>query len=217
MPDTMSEERRSLLSAYGAKLVLTPDTRGMHGAIAKAEELVSTNPSYYHAATVRNHGQSRDAPPVHRARAGRSARTYRRFRGGSRHRRHHHRHRRLFAGKSRRQSCASWRWNPKTRRFCRVASPGFHKIQGIGAGFVPEILDTHVYDEIIPVSDEDATHIRPPSGARRGIVGGHLLRRQCCAALQMRASLGPGKVVAAIFCDTGERYLTTDLFQAEGI
>ena len=95
---------------------------------------------------------------------------------------------------------------------------GFHKIQGIGAGFVPENLDTTVYDEVIAVSDEDATlFIRAASRAKRACWSEFPRARTCCAALQIAKRLGRGKVVVVVFCDTGERYLTTDLFQAEGI
>ncbi len=94
---------------------------------------------------------------------------------------------------------------------------GFHKIQGIGAGFIPEILDTNVYDEIIPVSDEDATLFARRLAREEGLLVGISSGRRMLRRIADRARLGQGKVVAAIFCDTGERYLTTDLFQAEGI
>jgi cysteine synthase A len=95
--------------------------------------------------------------------------------------------------------------------------PGFHKIKGIGAGFVPQNLDTHVYQEIITVSDEEATQHTRRLAREEGILVGISSGANCCAALQIAKRLGRGKVVVVVFCDTGERYLTTDLFQAEGI
>jgi cysteine synthase A len=95
--------------------------------------------------------------------------------------------------------------------------PGFHKIQGIGAGFVPANLDTKIYDEVLAVSDEDATLYSRRLAREEGILVGISSGAHCCAALEVARRLGKGNVVVAVFCDTGERYLTTDLFQAEGI
>jgi cysteine synthase A len=95
--------------------------------------------------------------------------------------------------------------------------PGFHKIQGIGAGFVPDILDTGVYDEIIAVSDDDAIACTRRLACEEGLLLGISAGANCHAALQVAERLGPGKTVVTVFCDTGERYLTTDLFGAEGI
>jgi cysteine synthase len=216
MPDTMSEERRSLLSAYGAKLVLTPDTRGMHGAIAKAEELVRANPNYFMPQQFSNQAN----PEMHRQSTGPelieqleridafvagvgTGGTITGVGGFLREK---------LDGKVRIVGV-----EPKNSPVLSGGEPGFHKIQGIGAGFVPEILDTRIYDEIIPVSDEDATLFARRLAREEGLLVGISSGAACCAALQVARQLGPGKVVAAIFCDTGERYLTTDLFQAEGI
>jgi cysteine synthase A len=106
---------------------------------------------------------------------------------------------------------------PKNSPVLSGGEAGFHKIQGIGAGFVPENLDTTVYDEIIAVSDEEATHYSRRLAREEGILVGISSGAACCASLQVAKRLGRGKVVATVFCDTGERYLTTDLFQAEGI
>jgi cysteine synthase A len=95
--------------------------------------------------------------------------------------------------------------------------PGFHKIQGIGAGFIPDILDENVYDEVIRVSDEDAAACTRRLARDEALLLGISSGANCHAALQVARRLGPGKTVVTVFCDTGERYLTTEVFQAEGI
>jgi cysteine synthase len=216
MPDTMSEERRSLLAAYGAKLVLTPDTRGMHGAIAKAEELVRSNPGYFMPQQFSNPAN----PEIHYNTTGpelveqleridafvSGVGTGGTISGTGRYLREHLTTKPLIVAVE-----------PKNSPVLSGGEPGFHKIQGIGAGFVPQNLDTHVYDEIITVSDEDATLYSRRLAREEGILVGISSGANCFAALQIAKRLGRGKVVVAVFCDTGERYLTTDLFQAEGI
>jgi cysteine synthase len=216
MPDTMSEERRSLLVAYGAKLVLTPDTRGMHGAISKAEELVRENPGYYMPQQFSNPAN----PEMHYRTTGpelveqleridafvAGVGTGGTISGAGRYLHEH--------CKTKVQVVAV---EPKNSPVLSGGEPGFHKIQGIGAGFVPKNLDTRSYDEIITVSDEDAIRFARRLAREEGILVGISSGANCCAALQIAKRLGKGKVVAVVFCDTGERYLTTDLFQAEGI
>src|SRR5271155_2757512 len=216
MPDTMSEERRSLLAAYGAKLVLTPDTRGMHGAISKAEELVKANPGYYMPQQFSNPAN----PEVHYNTTGpelmdqleridafvAGVGTGGTISGTGRYLREHLKNRPLIVAVE-----------PKNSPVLEGGEAGFHKIQGIGAGFVPENLDTHVYDEIIAVSDEDATLYSRRLAREEGLLVGISSGANCCAAAQIAKRVGPNKVVVVVFCDTGERYLTTDLFQAEGI
>ncbi len=216
MPDTMSEERRSLLVAYGAKLVLTPDTRGMHGAIAKAEELVRDNPRYFMPQQFSNAAN----PDMHYRTTGpelveQLARidafvsgvgTGGTITGAGRYLREHVKNKVLVVAVE-----------PKNSPVLSGGEPGFHKIQGIGAGFVPKNLDTAVYDEVIQVSDEDATLYSRRLAREEAILVGISSGANCCAALQVAKRLGKGKVVVVVFCDTGERYLTTDLFQAEGI
>jgi cysteine synthase A len=95
--------------------------------------------------------------------------------------------------------------------------PGFHKIQGWGAGFVPEVLDTSVYDEVIGVTDDEAARCTRRLAREEGILSGISSGGACAAAITIAERLGPGKVVVTVLPDTGERYLTTDLFHAEGI
>ena len=216
MPDTMSEERRSLLVAYGAELVLTPDTRGMHGAIAKAEELARENPSYFMPQQFSNPAN----PEMHYRTTGPELAeqleridafvpgvgTGGTISGVGRYLREHLKNRPLIVAVE-----------PKSSPVLSGGESGFHKIQGIGAGFVPKTLDTGIYDEIITVSDEDAANYARRLAREEALLVGISSGANCCAAMQVAKRLGKGKVVAAIFCDTGERYLTTDLFQAEGI
>ena len=216
MPDTMSEERRSLLAAYGAKVVLTPDTRGMHGAISRAEELVRNNPGYYMPQQFSNPAN----PEVHFNSTGpelieqldridafiSGVGTGGTISGVGRYLREKLTPPPLIVAVE-----------PKNSPVLTGGEPGFHKIQGIGAGFVPQNLDTAVYDEVIAVSDEDAAAVSRRLAREEGVLVGISSGANCYAALEIARRLGFGKTVVVVFCDTGERYLTTDLFQAEGI
>lgn len=216
MPDTMSEERRSLLVAYGAKLVLTPDTRGMHGAIAKAEELVRDNPTYFMPQQFSNPANpeihykttgpeiAEQVPQIDAFVAG--VGTGGTITGVGRYLHEHMKNRVLIVAVE-----------PKNSPVLSGGEAGFHKIQGIGAGFVPKTLDARVYDEIIAVSDEDAIQYSRRLAREEGLLCGISSGANCCAAVQIAKRLGKGKVVVTVFSDTGERYLTTELFQAEGI
>jgi cysteine synthase len=217
MPDTMSEERRSLLAAYGAKLVLTPDTRGMHGAIAKAEELGRQNPRYFMPQQFSNPAN----PEVHYLTTGpelveqlpridafvAGVGTGGTISGVGRYLREHLTKNKPFIVAV----------EPKNSPVLSGGEAGFHKIQGIGAGFVPETLDRRIYDEIMTISDEEATACSRRLAREEGLLVGISSGATCCAAVQVARRLGKGKLIATVFCDTGERYLTTDLFQAEGI
>ena len=216
MPDTMSEERRSLLAAYGATLVLTPDTRGMHGAIAKAEELLREHPDYYmpqqfaNPANAEMHYRTTGPELVEQLEridafvAG--VGTGGTISGVGRYLRENLKNRVLIVAVE-----------PKSSPVLSGGEAGFHKIQGIGAGFVPAILDRSVYDEVLTVTDEQATTLARRLAREEGFMVGISSGANCWAALEIANRLGPGKTVATVFCDTGERYLTTDLFQAEGI
>lgn len=215
MPDTMSEERQSLLAAYGAEVVLTPDTKGMHGAVKKAEEIVATHPSYFMPQQFSNTANPEahrltTAPEILRQLPQLDAFVSGVGTGGTI----------TGVGKVLKNHypqvhiCAV---EPESSPVLSGGEPGYHSLQGIGAGFVPLVLDTTIYDEIIRVTDEEAAVYTRRLAREEGILVGISSGAACAAALQVARRLGKGKTVLAIFCDAGERYLTTDLFQAEGI
>lgn len=215
MPDTMSEERRSLLAAYGATVVLTPDTKGMHGAVQKAEEIVAENPSYFMPQQFKNPAN----PAVHRMTTAQEilrqmpqldafisgVGTGGTITGVGQVLRTHYPDIKIFAVE------------PDASPVLSGGEAGYHSLQGIGAGFIPPVLDTSIYDEVIRVTDSEATTYTRKLAREEGILVGVSSGAACIAALQVAHRLGKGKTVLAIFCDAGERYLTTDLFQAEGI
>lgn len=215
MPDTMSEERRSLLAAYGAEVVLTPDTKGLHGAVQKAEEIVASNPSYFMPQQFSNMANPaahrlttapeilRQMPRLDAFIAG--VGTGGTITGVGQVLKSHYADLKIFA------------IEPDSSPVLSGGEPGYHSLQGIGAGFVPSVLDTTIYDEVIRVTDEEATIYTRRLAREEGILVGISSGAACAAALQVAHRLGKGKTVLAIFCDAGERYLTTDLFQAEGI
>ena len=215
MPDTMSEERRSLLNAYGAQMILTPDTRGMHGAIRKAEEILAEHPDYFMPQQFANPAN----PEVHRrTTAPELLEQFDRIdafvsgvgTGGT------------ITGvgevlKARMPRVRVVAVEPASSPVLSGGEPGYHKIQGIGAGFVPEILNTGIYDEVIAVSDTEATECTRRLAKEEGILVGISAGAACVAAVGVAHRLGPGTITVVMFPDTGERYLTTDLFHAEGI
>jgi len=215
MPDTMSEERRSLLAAYGATLVLTEDSKGMHAAIEKAEEILADHPDYFMPQQFSNPANPtahrlttaseivQQMPSVDAFVAG--VGTGRTITGVGEVLRESYPDLQIFAVE------------PASSPILSGGEAGYHNIQGIGAGFVPSVLNTTVYDEVITVTDEEATRYTRRLACEEGILVGVSSGAVCAAALQVAHRLGKGKTILAIFCDTGERYLTTDLFQAEGI
>ncbi|MEZ7173455.1 cysteine synthase A [Sporosarcina sp. OR05] len=212
MPDTMSMERRNLLRAYGADLVLTPGAEGMKGAIAKAEELSAQNGWFMPQQFNNEHN-----PEVHRLTTGPEiADAFDQVdafiagigTGGT------------ITGvgsvlKERFPGVKIVAVEPADSPVLSGGQPGPHKIQGIGAGFVPKVLDTDVYDEIIQVSNEDAYDLARRAAREEGILGGVSSGAAIFAALQVAEQLGKGKTVVAVLPSNGERYLSTPLYQFE--
>jgi cysteine synthase A len=215
MPDTMSEERRSLLAAYGAELVLTPDTKGMHGAIRKAEEILAEHPDYFMPQQFSNPANSEAHRRTTAVELLEQCERIDAFVAG------------VGTGgtitgvgqvlKERLPNVQIYAVEPAASPVLSGGEPGFHKIQGWGAGFIPEVLDTTVYDEILQVTDDEATRLTRRLAKEEGILSGISSGAACAAAITIAQRLGPGKVVVTVLPDTGERYLTTDLFHAEGI
>ncbi|MCY4485790.1 MAG: cysteine synthase A [Deltaproteobacteria bacterium] len=207
MPDTMSEERRSLLAAYGARLILTPDTRGMGGAIRRAEELANEHPDFFmpqqftNPANPEAHRQT-TAPELLRQLGPVDAFVCGVGTGGTI----------TGVGEVLRKEFPSIRIyavEPAASPVLSGGEPGFHKIQGIGAGFVPPILNTGIYDEIITVSDEDAAATMQRLAVEEGLFVGISSGANCFAAMKVARTMGTGHRVATMLCDSGERYLST--------
>ncbi len=210
MPDTMSTERRNLLRAYGAELVLTPGAEGMKGAIAKADELAKENGWY-----VPQQFNNEANPEIHRLTTGPEiADALDRVdafisgigTGGT------------ITGvgsvlKERFPGVQIIAVEPTDSPVLSGGKPGPHKIQGIGAGFVPKVLDTEIYNEIIQVSNDEAYETARRTAREEGILGGVSSGAAIFAALQVAKKLGKGKKVVAILPSNGERYLSTPLYQ----
>ena len=212
MPDTMSEERRSLLAAYGARLILTPDTKGMGGAIHKAEELLLEHSDYFMPQQFNNPAN----PEAHRRTT--AVELLKQFKridafvsgvgtGGT------------ITGvgevlKDRMKGVRIYAVEPAASPVLSGNEPGYHKIQGIGAGFIPGVLNTNIYDEVMTVTDEDAALYTRRLALEEGILVGISSGAACCAALKVAKILGKGHVVVTIFADKGEHYLSTDIFGA---
>jgi cysteine synthase A len=215
MPESMSVERRKLLAAYGAQLVLTPAAEGMKGAIKRAEELVAATPGAFMPMQFENPAN----PAVHRATT--ALEIWDDTEGGVDC---------FIAGvgtggtitgvgqvlKQKKPGVRIVAVEPSDSPVLSGGKPGPHKIQGIGAGFVPGILDTTIYDEIIQVDAADAFATARRLMREEGISCGISSGANAFAALHVAARPEmAGKVVVFIVCDTGERYLSTPLF-AEG-
>lgn len=212
MPETMSVERRQLLKAYGAELVLTEGSKGMKGAIAKAEELAKEIPNSFLPGQFVNPAN----PAIHRATTGpeiwqdtdgqvdifvAGVGT-----GGT------------ITGvggylKSRNPSVKVVAVEPANSPVLSGGTAGAHKIQGIGAGFVPEILNTEVYDEILTVSNEDAFVYGRRVGQQEGVLVGISSGAAVWAAVELaKRPENKGKTIVVLLPDTGDRYLSTPLF-----
>jgi len=213
MPDTMSIERRKLLAALGARLVLTPGSEGMKGALAKAQELADgdgryvilqqfanpANPAVHRRTTAEELWQDTDgAIDIFVAGVGT---------GGT------------ITGvaevlKERKPSFQAVAVEPTGSPVLSGGDPGPHKIQGIGAGFVPQVLRTELLDEVIQVEHEDAGRTARQLARAEGILGGISAGANVWAALQLAARpQNEGKLIVAVLPDTGERYLSTWLFE----
>jgi cysteine synthase A len=208
MPDTMSVERRRLLAAYGAELVLTPGAQGMRGAVQKAEELASAHgyllPQQFKNPANPEVHRKMTGPEIIKAMAGHSIDAFVAGVG--------------TGGTITGVGDALRRHNPQVRIVAvepadspvlSGGEPGPHKIQGIGAGFVPDVLDVKIYDEIIKVTNDAAYAATKRLAMSAGLLVGVSSGAAFVAAEQVAKKLGKGKNVVVILPDTGERYLST--------
>jgi len=212
MPETMSIERRNLLKAYGAELVLTEGSKGMKGAIAKAEELAQTIPNAFIPSQFTNMAN----PKIHYLTTGPEI-----FHdsegkvdilvagvgtGGTL----------SGTGKYLKEKIKDFKVvavEPETSPVLSKGVAGPHKIQGIGAGFIPQTLDTSIYDEILPISNEEAFEKGRESARSEGILIGISSGAALSAAIKLALrEENKGKTIVVIFPDTGERYLSTAMF-----
>lgn len=216
MPETMSMERRQLLQAFGAELVLTPGDRGMMGAVEKAEEIHKDNPHYFMPQQFENKAN----PEIHRRTtaveiinvlgsapdafvAGVGT-------GGT------------ITGIGeilREKNPGIWiaAVEPAASPVLSGGNPGKHKIAGIGAGFYPGVLNVKIYDEVVQITDEEAADTTRRLALEEGILAGISSGAAMRAALRVAEKLGKGNTLVVILPDRGERYLSTGLFLPEGI
>ncbi len=213
MPETMSTERRVMLRAYGAEIVLTPGSEGMAGAVAKAKEIVEQTENAVSASQFANPAN----PAIHEATTGEEVwadtdgavdifvsgigtggtitgvgRTLRKYKPEVK-----------IVGVE-----------PIDSPILNGGQPGPHKIQGIGANFVPDVLDREIYDEIIDVSFPDSIEVARALGTKEGILGGISSGAIVWAALELaKRPENAGKLIVAVVCDFGERYISTPLFE----
>jgi cysteine synthase A len=212
MPESMSIERRKILKFFGAEIVLTPAEKGMPGAVEQAEQLIAENPNSFMPQQFKNPAN----PQIHRET---TAREIWSDSGGKVDV--------LVAGigtggtitgcgevlKEKNKNLKIMGVEPKDSPVLSGGKPGPHKIQGIGAGFVPEVLNTDFIDEIIKVSNEDAIETARQLALQEGILAGISAGANVWAAVQVsNREEFEGKTIVTFICDTGERYLSTELF-----
>ena len=212
MPEAMSVERRQLMKAYGAELVLTEGSKGMSGAIAKAEELAREIPGgfvpgqFVNAANPKAHFET-TGPEIYEDTDGKVDYFVAGVGTGG-----------TITGvgqylKSRNPEVKVVAVEPKSSAVLSTGVAGAHKIQGIGAGFVPQVLDTRVYDEIIPVENDDAFALGKEMGRSEGVLVGISSGAALWAAIEIaKRPSSEGKTIVVLLPDTGDRYLSTPLF-----
>ncbi len=212
MPDTMSVERRQLMKAYGAELVLSEGAKGMKGAIAKADELAAEIPDsfipgqFVNPANPKAHFET-TGPEIYADTDGKVDIFVAGVGTGG-----------TITGvgeylKSKKPEIKVVAVEPATSPVLSKGTAGAHKIQGIGAGFVPKVLDTGVYDEIIPVANEDAFAVGKQIGKAEGVLVGISSGAAAWAAIELaKRPENEGKTIVVLLPDTGDRYLSTPLF-----
>lgn len=217
MPETMSLERRNLLRAYGAELVLTPGAEGMNGAVKKAEEILAENPGFFIAEQFKNKANVK----IHRETTGPEIVEAIESIGGPLDA--------FIAGigtggtitgagevlKDKYPNVKIVAVEPAASPILAGGKPGPHKIQGIGANFIPDILNQNIYDEIIHVENEEAFETARLVAKEEGILSGISSGAAIHAAIKVAKELGAGKKVVAVVPSNGERYLSTPLYNFE--
>ena len=212
MPDTMSIERRQLMKAYGAELVLSDGSKGMSGAIAKANELAKLYPNSFIAGQFVNPANPKahfetTGPEIYEDTEGNVDVFVAGVGTGG-----------TITGvgkylKSKKPSVKIVAVEPASSAVLSTGNAGPHKIQGIGAGFIPEVLDTSIYDEIIAVSNDDAFTTGKSLGKKEGILTGISSGAALWAAIEIaKRPASKGKTIVVLLPDTGDRYLSTPLF-----